>query len=385
MDAAKPLLVLIVAGVMGIATDVAAQSWTGNTAAPPATTYDRYGQPITSGAASIAQRSSAAVQDGIDAGIRAAQQSVTTSINNNSSPWTTPSNTTPAASTWTSNPIAPSISGARTASPAVTPIAGGWTSIGTAVAPPPLLIPQSPMATPSFNSAGTTGTRNVVSYPAVASNDAPPLHSVLADPAKSAAPASPNTAESWTSGWGDTAANGSSATIRGNDTSPTVRDSGLAPLQPVASTLSDPWSQPAQPTLGSANGAVSVNRPPASPAANNNTFGSTTQPNNNAFSNTPQPNNNNFGGSTQPNTNTFSNTTQPNNPFITPPNTQVPNSIGKGEPQPWMPLIASVLTLAGSLAANLYLGVSYLDARQKYQSLVRKTADTFRRVKAVAA
>ena len=50
-----------------------------------------------------------------------------------------------------------------------------------------------------------------------------------------------------------------------------------------------------------------------------------------------------------------------------------------------MPLIASVLTLAGSLAANLYLGVSYLDARQKYQSLVRKTADTFRRVKAVAA
>jgi hypothetical protein len=55
------------------------------------------------------------------------------------------------------------------------------------------------------------------------------------------------------------------------------------------------------------------------------------------------------------------------------------------EPQPWMPLIASVLTLAGSLAANLYLGVSYLDARQKYQSLVRKTADTFRRVKAVAA
>jgi hypothetical protein len=50
-----------------------------------------------------------------------------------------------------------------------------------------------------------------------------------------------------------------------------------------------------------------------------------------------------------------------------------------------MPLIATVLTLAGSLAANLYLGVSYLDARQKYQSLVRKTADTFRRVKAAAA
>ena len=55
------------------------------------------------------------------------------------------------------------------------------------------------------------------------------------------------------------------------------------------------------------------------------------------------------------------------------------------EPPAWMPLILCVLGLAGSLAANLYLGVSYLDARQKYQSLVRKTADTFRRVKAVAA
>jgi hypothetical protein len=55
------------------------------------------------------------------------------------------------------------------------------------------------------------------------------------------------------------------------------------------------------------------------------------------------------------------------------------------EPSAWMPLILCVLGLAGSLAANLYLGVSYLDARQKYQSLVRKTAETFRRVKAVAA
>ena len=52
--------------------------------------------------------------------------------------------------------------------------------------------------------------------------------------------------------------------------------------------------------------------------------------------------------------------------------------------QPWVPLVAAVLVMAFSLAANLYLGVSYLDARQKYQSLVRKTAETFRRVKAAA-
>lgn len=64
-------------------------------------------------------------------------------------------------------------------------------------------------------------------------------------------------------------------------------------------------------------------------------------------------------------------------------NSQKGNS-GQGE-QAWVPLILAVLTLAGSLAANLFLGMSYLDARQKYQSLVRKTADTFRRVKAAAA
>ncbi|HEX3600514.1 MAG TPA: hypothetical protein VHU84_10255, partial [Lacipirellulaceae bacterium] len=55
------------------------------------------------------------------------------------------------------------------------------------------------------------------------------------------------------------------------------------------------------------------------------------------------------------------------------------------ESQPWTLWILGVLALAGSLAANLYLGASYLDARQKYQSLVRKTAETFRRVKSVAA
>jgi hypothetical protein len=53
--------------------------------------------------------------------------------------------------------------------------------------------------------------------------------------------------------------------------------------------------------------------------------------------------------------------------------------------QPWVPMVLAVIGLAMSFAANLYLGASYLDARQKYQSLVRKTADTFRRVSAAAA
>jgi hypothetical protein len=47
--------------------------------------------------------------------------------------------------------------------------------------------------------------------------------------------------------------------------------------------------------------------------------------------------------------------------------------------QPWMPLVLASLALVGSLSANLFLGWSYVDARQKYRTLVRKTADKFRR------
>lgn len=51
---------------------------------------------------------------------------------------------------------------------------------------------------------------------------------------------------------------------------------------------------------------------------------------------------------------------------------------------PWLPLLIVSLSLAGSLGANVFLGWSYLDARQKYRSLVRKTADKFRRVASAA-
>jgi hypothetical protein len=44
-----------------------------------------------------------------------------------------------------------------------------------------------------------------------------------------------------------------------------------------------------------------------------------------------------------------------------------------------MPLVLASLALVGSLSANFFLGWSYMDARQKYRSLVRKTADKFRR------
>jgi hypothetical protein len=44
-----------------------------------------------------------------------------------------------------------------------------------------------------------------------------------------------------------------------------------------------------------------------------------------------------------------------------------------------MPLVFALLGLIGSVSANFFLGWSYMDARQKYQALVRKTAGKFRR------
>jgi len=71
-------------------------------------------------------------------------------------------------------------------------------------------------------------------------------------------------------------------------------------------------------------------------------------------------------------------------PAQNPANPNQPTAVTNAS-QPWIPLIAAVLALAGSLAGNLFLGWSYMDARQKYQSLVRRTADTFRRTKTAAA
>jgi hypothetical protein len=64
-------------------------------------------------------------------------------------------------------------------------------------------------------------------------------------------------------------------------------------------------------------------------------------------------------------------------------NGAVPSATG-AEP-PWIPFVLVCLTLVGSLSANFFLGWSYLDARQRYRLLVRKTAETFRRVASPAA
>jgi hypothetical protein len=44
-----------------------------------------------------------------------------------------------------------------------------------------------------------------------------------------------------------------------------------------------------------------------------------------------------------------------------------------------VPFLLTLLGLIGSISANFFLGWSYMDARQKYQALVRKTAGKLRR------
>ncbi len=55
------------------------------------------------------------------------------------------------------------------------------------------------------------------------------------------------------------------------------------------------------------------------------------------------------------------------------------------EEVPWKPLLAVSLALAGSLGANLFLGWSYADARQRYQRLVLKTTRSFQKAAGLAA
>lgn len=64
---------------------------------------------------------------------------------------------------------------------------------------------------------------------------------------------------------------------------------------------------------------------------------------------------------------------------------QPTNFTPQGEERPWLPLLLVSLTLIGSLSANFFLGWSYMDARQRYSSLVYRTASAFRRTTSDAA
>lgn len=449
MDAAWILLVLVAAGAASQPANAASNSSTkpvehrvnfagqGNwpstpTSAPPAVSFDRYGQPITQAAQSVADRTQAAVtqsgaalKDGFDAGVRATSQQISstnpfaastaapsaTAPTGVSSPWAGNPGTAPPAPNWQSNPAAPGIvatGSTPAASAAATP---GWSSIGSSVAAPPLLIPQSPMSYPSYGAAAVNAGRNGPNFPAIAASEQQPLHSVLTEPGSSTAKSAVvNRADDLAAGWGDNAGSQQPSIRAGNQSSPgsMVGESNLGPL-PVSNTAAqdqrypnpnrtasgfqntDGWPQQAQPNLSAQPTieSTAVNRQLPAPPMNNgmtnpavsSPFASQPPMQQPPTGTQPPPMGNINTVSTSPNMNGMGNLSNPNANS----NSTTQKGSGTASDQPWMPLILAVLTLAGSLAANLFLGMSYLDARQKYQSLVRKTADTFRRVKAAAA
>lgn len=487
MHAARKLAVFVAVGIVwGCTAGLALgqSNWSGSTA-PQSSNFDRYTQPINSAAATISQQTQNAatnattsagntLRDGIDAGFRAAEQSMNSALGqlqsptstnggqstagsatrgNVASPWPTTSNSAPAAQSWSSNSSVPATNRGTAAAPASG--GNGWSSIGTNVAAPPLIIPQTPMASPNYNgaAAGTVGgtttavtaNRNGNVLPAPPANDPQSMHSMLTDTAKSPASPANVSAPDWTKSWNNNSS-ASPATISRTNNQTTLgttgQDSNLVPVQGSSFDQSDPRAtNTARPNDSNLFGSWNNQSQPQAPAVESTANRPAVNPNlagpqlNGPLNNSPTgqyTNNTNLpSGQTGqfPNAAGAQSWNQTNGQFASQPNGQMPNGqqyssyppgnvnattgqmpqgqMNNGLPannqlgagangtqqtpagvhnpdQTWVPMVLAVIGLAMSFAANLYLGASYLDARQKYQSLVRKTADTFRRVSAAA-
>ena len=268
-----------------------------------------------------------------------------------------PSSTSPAANASADagpRPSTPSVAGSM----APRQTANGWSSISAGVAPPPLLTPQLDTTTGEERSLlpQSGSVAQGPSFPAL-----PPT-----------AATTTNDADDWVTGWGTEAA--SEATISRSGNAPATEYSGgnsdLVSVQPIPRAQNAP-QQAAGPAaldiydapaihsdaphwqLGSGNAALPVElerRNGAPPAAANNHLDTATT-----------------SAAAPPASNAL------------PVESDQPAATSPTEQPPWLPLLVVSLSLMGSLSANLFLGWSYMDARQKYRTLVRNTADKFRR------
>jgi hypothetical protein len=271
----------------------------------------------------------------------------------------------------------------------------GWTSIGSGVAAPPLIIPQLDTAAnrnapqriasgdgPGFPSSGTSSRDSIGGIP---SN--PSLQSST----------NASASDEWATGWGPNSGTPQATIDRAGNTPSvgnTQRVSNLGPVPPVnraaqdsqqaANSWVDPWSgtDPWAPTAQSGAAGTATQVAPNNAAATRDAAIEWQSGGNNA-SNLPH--------NQLPASNVASQTNMAAGaPSATQTGQQVtggtqPAAAHTAEQPPWLPLLVVSLSLVGSLSANLFLGWSYLDARQKYRTLVRKTADTFRRAASAAA
>ncbi len=311
---------------------------------------------------------------------------------------------------WDTEPAIGSSSVDYTSSPGMIPTrsASGWTSIGTDVAAPPLIVPRLVTTTVNASSHSVTPAplRAVAgdggpNFPTI-STGRETIHGALDARSRQPAASAGGTSD-WATGWGDTAP--APATIgRAGSIAPldnTIRSKELARVQPAnprqetaqnspqAGGWGDLWAddnrwiQPPQATPPAA-----PTQPFVEPRANivsagsGNTSSAPSEP----VASTPiavvpeaqppvaiMPNGINASASAPA--------------VVLPADTganmsTLPAPAATAEQRPWLPLLLVSLSLAGSLGGNLFLGWSYLEARQKYRSLVRKTADKFCRAAA---
>lgn len=295
-------------------------------------------------------------------------------------PWDDPSGLT--APSWDDGTSSAGAAAVETTTPGFAPVRteSGWTSIGTTVAAPPMLVPQLTTSTNAAPPRETIASRGPALTPPALQRE--PIHSVLTDSSHQTTTGN-SAADSWANNWSNAGNDNpaSPATIsRNGDSGGRYGDSGgnVAPLQTTSGPANsqqqaanswadlwgdkDPWAEPpqqSQPATPPAQTAAT------NPAANPNAGGQQVlmPPSNSA---------------NQAATNTAPPATQNPAPQA------APAPVAPANEPPWLPLLLVSVSLAGSLGANLFLGWSYMDARQKYRTLVRKTADKFRRASAAA-
>jgi hypothetical protein len=283
-------------------------------------------------------------------------------------PWSVPAAAN--ASDWNDDVDEPAQSIGQRAAPSRQPVRtdSGWTSIGAQVAAPPLLIPSLTTTTNSRIGGSSTLSSNGSSF-------SPP-------PLGGNAPL-PNGADSWATEWGSDTGAAQATISRGGDnrepanTSDSKRGQVATQSPPAPQTQSngswaDLWAD--DPWEDSTQVRVATTPTPQAPTIPSNTVSQNP---------TNQP------PLLAPPANAAQSTTTP--PIVLEPSLGPPavgglaSSVAATDEPPWLPLLVVSLSLAGSLGANLFLGWSYLDARLKYSTLVRKTADKFRRPATAAA
>jgi hypothetical protein len=355
------------------------------------------------------------LRDGVEAGVQQANQQFSQVFGQTQS---SPSTQFAPPPSYSSTVSAATGSLPSTSTATAPSTSSGWTSIRADMAPPRLLppslvplatsnnavvasnssaAPSFPSSLPTLNSGGSSATTS--------SNGTD--HSVLTGPGSDAR-SSPSAAT----------AQGTSRPADGNNSSSSPNSSlpRVGPEVPRAasrnsSAETDVWNRPAPAATQSNSGFATSGDRYSQPAPTTqnapNLFPDFSAPSTTSSA-TPSGFNNPAGFGNQPATSAGNSPNRfgVNQPGFGPQNTMQPTpgqpagnmaTYGYGnqgmamngqqlgpDQLPWLPLLVVSLCLAGSFGANVYLGWSYADARYRYQSLVRKSTDSFHRATAAA-